>query len=49
MILSKKGRCGNGGINQRMRKFHRLYELRGNIFVRGKIFEKKQRKSDVGQ
>ena len=49
MILSKKGRCGNGGINQRMRNFHRLYELRGNIFVRGKFFEKKQRKSDVGQ
>lgn len=32
-----------------MKKINRLYQLRQNIFVRRKNFEKKERKSDVGE
>ena len=49
MILSKRRSYRNEWVNQRMRKINRLYQLRGNFFVRGKNFEKKKRKSDVGE
>ena len=40
MILSKKGHSRNGSVKQRMRKIHRLYQLRGNLFVRKEFWEK---------
>lgn len=49
MILSNRGHCRNGWVNQTMKKINRLYQLRQNIFVRRKNFEKKERKSDVGE